>query len=60
MTWELLAVLVLVFLVTHLARRQRKFFAVSRADPISIRVDGSRRLGKKTRAALEAATAMLR
>ncbi len=60
MTWQLLlAVLVLAFLVSHLARRQREFFAVSRADPISMRVDGARRLRKKTRTALDAATATL-
>jgi hypothetical protein len=60
MTWQLLlAVLLLAFLVSRLARRQREFFAVSRAAPISMRIDGSRRLRKKTRTALDAATAML-
>ena len=61
MTWELLlAVLALACLVSHLARRQREFFALSRAAPISMRVEGSRRLRKKTRVALESATAVLR
>ncbi len=61
MTWELLlAVLGLAILVSHLARRQREFFAVARAAPISMRIDGARRLRRKTRTALDAATAMLR
>jgi hypothetical protein len=61
MTWVVLAGFVLVFVVPSLARRRDRFFNISRPAPtVSMGVEGSRKLGKKTRAALDAATAMLR
>jgi hypothetical protein len=59
MTWALLAGLVLVVVVVHF-RRRRKLFMVLRSEPIStMHTEMSRRHTKKTRAALEAATAEL-
>ena len=61
MTWALLALLVLVFAVSRLARHRRDLVSVSRFDPIpTVRVGVSRNQSGKKRAALDAATAVLR
>ncbi len=59
--WLVLAVFVLIFLVLSVARRRSGFLPASRPAPFAMTgVEGSRKLGKKTRAALDAATTMLR
>ena len=60
MDWVVLVTFVLVFVVTCLARRRDWFFPASSSAPTAMGVEGFRRLGKKTRAALTAATTMLR
>jgi hypothetical protein len=60
MTWVLLAGFVLVVVLVVRFRRRRKLFTVLRCEPIStMHTEMSRRHTKKTRAALEAATAEL-
>jgi hypothetical protein len=61
MVWALLALVVLVFAIPRLARRRRGVFAVSLLDPIStMRVELSRKHSGKKKAALDAATTVLR
>ncbi len=61
MTWALLALIVLVFAIPRLVRRRRGLFAVSRLDPIAtMRVELSRKQSGKKKAALDAATTVLR
>ena len=61
MMWALLAVLVLTFVVLALARQRFRTLPLSRLAPFAaMGVEGHRKLGKETRAALAAATTMLR
>jgi len=61
MTWVLLAVFALTFLVLALARHRSRTLPLSRLAPFgAVGVEGHRKLGKETRAALAAATTMLR
>ena len=62
MTWLVLGVFVLVVFAPGLARRRSEFFFfASRPGPLTpTGVEGVRKLSKQTRAALNAANAMLR
>jgi hypothetical protein len=60
MDWVVLVAFVLVFVTSCLVRRRHRFFPASRSAPTPMGVEGFRKLGKKTRAALTAATTMLR
>jgi hypothetical protein len=60
MTWALLAVLMMVFLVLGFARHRGGFILRRSASFNTTGVEGARRLGKKTGVALDAATTMLR
>jgi hypothetical protein len=60
MTWVLVAVVVILFLVLGFAGWRGEFIPWHPASPSATGVEGARRLGKKTRAALDAATTMLR
>jgi hypothetical protein len=60
MTWALLAVVVMLFLFVGAAVRLVEFTLWRAASSSPMGVEGARKLGKKTRSALAAASAMLR
>ena len=60
MDWVVLVAFVLVFVTSCLVRRRDRFLPGSRSAPTAMGVEGFRRLGKQRRAALHAATTMLR